>query len=130
MSMQDPISDMLTCIRNGNRKNKRMVFVPSSKFKIKISDVLQSEGFIKKYQVQHKKKSVLIIFLKYFKNEPVIETIKRVSRPGLRVYKKNKFLPTVMGGMGIAIISTSKGIMTDRLAKNMGIGGEVICYVS
>lgn len=127
--MQDPISDMLTIIRNGQVAKKKIVFLPYSKFKLLIVKVLKSEGFIKDYNILNFNKSMIELFLKYFKNKPVIEKIQRISRPGLRIYKKKKFIPKVMGGMGIVIISTSLGVITDRIARKKGIGGEIICYV-
>lgn len=131
MSMQDPISEMLTAIRNGQNAKKEKICVLSSIMKISIVDVLQEEGFIKKYDIIKNVVFVLEIFLKYYhKKKPVIDNIQRVSRPGLRIYKKKDVLPNVMSGMGIAIISTSKGIMTDKRARQINVGGEVICYVS
>ncbi|URJ25282.1 30S ribosomal protein S8 [Candidatus Blochmannia ocreatus (nom. nud.)] len=130
MSMQDPIADMLTAIRNGQISKKEKIFVPSSKIKIAIANVLVEEGFIKKYNTHDNVKPILEIFLKYFyKKRPVIDKILRVSRPGLRIYKKYKDLPKVISGMGIAIISTSKGVLTDKKARQFKIGGEIICYV-
>lgn len=131
MSMQDPISEMLTAVRNGQNSKKDKVCVPSSIMKVAIVHVLKEEGFINKYNIKDDKIPILEIFLKYFhKKKPVIDNIKRISRPGLRVYKKNKTLPYVMSGMGIAIISTSKGIITDKKARQINVGGEIICYVS
>lgn len=130
MSMQDTISDMLTRIRNGQNAKKNSIIMPSSKVKIEISILLKKEGFIENYFINFKIKPTLKIILKYFKNKPVIEMIQRVSRPGLRIYKKNKMLPKVMSGMGVAVVSTSKGIMTDKKARKFGIGGEIICYIS
>ncbi|AKZ65886.1 30S ribosomal protein S8 [Candidatus Palibaumannia cicadellinicola] len=130
MSMQDPIADMLTRIRNSQIAKKTTVFMPSSKFKEAIANLLQEEGFIESYQIEGKIKPKLKIVLKYFQGKPVIESIKRISRPSLRLYKKKDALPKIMGGMGIAIISTSKGIMTDYAARQAGIGGEIICYVT
>lgn len=131
MSTQDPISEMLTAIRNGQSAKKDVVCVSSSLIKIAIVRVLKEEGFINKYNVINRKISILEIFLKYLhKRKPVIDNIKRVSRPGLRVYKKKKTLPYVMSGMGIVIISTSKGIITDKKARQINVGGEIICYVS
>jgi small subunit ribosomal protein S8 len=130
--MSDPIADMLTRIRNGQRINSESVVMPSSTTKIAIAKVLKEEGYITGYSVAEESgnKSNLTVQLKYFEGEPVIDTIKRVSRPGLRIYKKKDELPKVLGGLGIAIVSTSKGVMTDRAARDQGCGGEVICYVS
>ncbi len=131
MSMSDPIADMLTRIRNGQQVGKLVVSMPSSKQKVAIAQLLQDEGYISAYSiVDENKRSVLRIELKYFQGKPVIEMIRRVSRPGLRTYKGSKALPKVHGGLGIAIISTSKGLMTDRAARTAGHGGEVIAYVA
>lgn len=130
MSMQDPIADMLTCIRNNQSANKNIVNIMYSKIKLSIVKVLQEEGFIKKYIVEGKVKSIIKLELKYFKNKPVIENIQRISTPGLRIYKSKNKLPKVMNGLGIAVISTSKGVMTNSTARKKGIGGEVLCYVS
>lgn len=130
MSMQDPIADMLTRIRNGQAANKVAVNMPSSKLKVAIANVLAEEGFIESVNVVNGKKPEMEITLKYFQGKPVVESIQRVSRPGLRIYKRKDELPRVMGGLGIAVISTSKGIMTDRKAREAGLGGEVICYVA
>ncbi|MFI4853131.1 MAG: 30S ribosomal protein S8 [Candidatus Makana argininalis] len=130
MSMQDPISDMLTIIRNGQIAKKKEVYVIYSMFKKKIIETLYEEGFIKKYKIIKNIKIFIKIKLKYFKGKSVIENIKRVSKPSLRVYKKYKKLPKVIYGIGIAIISTSKGIMSDIKARKLSIGGEIICYVS
>lgn len=130
MSMQDPIADMFTRIRNGQSANKVAVNMPSSKMKVALAQLLKDEGYIADYAATSDAKPVLDITLKYFEGKPVIETIKRVSRPGLRIYKANNDLPKVMGGLGVAIVSTSKGLMSDRAARKAGIGGEVICFVS
>ena len=131
MSMSDPISDMLTRIRNSLLRFKHDVRIPSSKLKVAIANILKQEGYIKDYRVEkNDKRTTLIIELKYFKGKPVIETMKRVSKPSLRSYKSVNELPKVMGGLGIAIISTAKGVMTDKSAREHGIGGEVLCYVS
>ena len=131
MSMSDPISDMLTRIRNSLLRFKRDVRIPSSKLKVAIANILKQEGYIKDYRVEkNDKRTTLIIELKYFKGKPVIETMKRVSKPSLRSYKSVNELPKVMGGLGIAIISTAKGVMTDKSAREHGIGGEILCYVS
>jgi small subunit ribosomal protein S8 len=130
MSMTDPIADMLTRIRNGLSANKVEVLMPSSKVKKSVAQVLKDEGYITDFSQQDiDGKPVLSITLKYYQGKPVIETIKRVSRPGLRVYKGKGELPTVMGGLGVAIVSTSAGVMTDRAARKAGHGGEVLCTV-
>ena len=130
MSMQDPIADMLTRIRNGQAAKHVSVSMPSAKLKIAIAKTLKEEGYIADYAVADEAKPVLEITLKYFQGQPVVETIQRVSRPGLRIYKGKNELPKVMGGLGVAIVSTSKGLMTDRTARQNGMGGEVICYVA
>lgn len=130
MSMQDPIADMFTRIRNGQLANKVSVAMPSSKLRVAIAKVLKEEGYITDYQASGDVKPVLEVTLKYFEGQKVIETIERVSRPGLRIYKKKDELPKVMGGLGVAIVSTSKGVMTDRAARKAGMGGEVIGYVA
>ncbi len=130
MSMQDPISDMLTRVRNGQSANKIAVEMPSSKLKVAIAALLKAEGYIIDFAVSGEAKPVLEVTLKYFQAKPVIEQIQRVSRPGLRVYKNKDSLPTVMGGLGIAVVSTSKGLMSDRAARKAGLGGEIICYVA
>ena len=131
MSMQDPIADMLTRIRNGQAAGKKAVTMPSSKVKVSIAEVLKSEGFISDYaKSEESGKTELNIELKYHQGSPVIDMIKRVSRPGLRIYKKSTELPRVLDGLGIAIVSTSKGVMTDRAARKAGHGGEVLCIVS
>jgi small subunit ribosomal protein S8 len=130
MSLQDPIADMLTRIRNGQTAGKVLVTMPSSAEKIAIVRVLKQEGYIKDYSVAgFESKPHLSIVLKYHNGKPVIDTIKRVSRPGLRVYRKKDELPSVIGGLGIAVISTSKGVMTDRAARSGGYGGELLCIV-
>jgi small subunit ribosomal protein S8 len=128
--MQDPISDMLTRIRNGQAASKVSVKMPSSKQKVAIAAVLKAEGYITDFAVAGDTKPELEVTLKYFEGKKVIDTIKRVSRPGLRIYKGTNDLPKVMAGLGIAIVSTSQGVMTDRAARNASIGGEIICYVS
>ena len=130
MSMQDPIADMLTRIRNGQTANKTAVSMPSSKLKVAIASLLKEEGFIEEFKIEGDIKPTLEIVLKYFQGKPVVETIQRISRPGLRIYKKKDALPKVMAGLGIAVISTSKGVMTDRAARQAGLGGEIICYVA
>lgn len=130
MSMQDPIADMLTRIRNGQAANKVAINMPSSKLKVAIANVLADEGYIESVKVLEGAKPELEITLKYFQGKPVVESIQRVSRPGLRIYKRKDELPKVMGGLGVAVISTSKGVMTDRAARQAGLGGEIICYVA
>lgn len=130
MSMQDPIADMLTRIRNGQMAKHESVSMPSSKMKISVAKVLEGEGYIKSYSVEEGVQPVLTIDLKYFEGKPVIGNIERVSRPGLRIYKANQELPKVMGGLGVAIVSTNKGVMSDRAARAANVGGEVLCYVS
>jgi small subunit ribosomal protein S8 len=130
MSMQDPIADMLTRIRNGQTANKTAVSMPSSKLKVAIAHLLKEEGFIEDYKIEGDIKPTLEVALKYFQGKPVVEVIQRVSRPGLRIYKKKDSLPKVMAGLGIAVVSTSKGVMTDRAARQAGLGGEIICYVA
>lgn len=131
MSISDPIADMLTRIRNGQMVDKTEVTMPSSKLKVAIAKVLEDEGYIDGYTVDaNDGKPVLQIGLKYYAGRPVIEMIERVSRPGLRVYKNHETIPQVMNGLGIAIISTPKGVMTDRKARAAGIGGEVLCVVA
>ena len=131
MSMHDPISDMLTRIRNGQMASKVAVAMPSSKLKVALAQVLKEEGYIEDFAIAgEEKKPVLDIQLKYYAGRPVIERIDRVSRPGLRVYKGSTEIPKVMNGLGVAILSTSKGIMTDRKARAAGIGGELLCVVA
>lgn len=130
MSMQDPIADMFTRIRNGQSARKVSVTMPSSKLKASIAEVLKAEGYIENYAVTGDVKKELEVTLKYFNGKEVIESISRVSRPGLRIYKKAGDLPKVMGGLGVAIVSTSKGIMSDRAARKAGMGGEVIGYIA
>lgn len=130
MSMQDPIADMFTRLRNAQGANKVAVTMPASKQKQAIAQVLQEEGYISGYEVTGDVKPELTVTLKYFEGKPVIESIQRVSRPGLRIYKKRNELPSVMGGLGVAVVSTSKGLMTDRAARNAGLGGEIIGYVA
>ena len=130
MSMQDPIADMFTRIRNGQLASKVAVAMPSSKQRVAIAEVLKAEGYITDYAVSGDVKPVLEVTLKYFEGKRVIDTIERVSRPGLRIYKKKDELTKVLGGLGIAIVSTSKGVMTDRAARKAGMGGEIIGYVA
>jgi small subunit ribosomal protein S8 len=130
MSMSDPIADMLTRIRNAQMAEKTSVEMPSSKLKVSIAKVLKDEGYIDDFVVRpNDGKPVLDIALRYYAGEPVIEKIERVSRPGLRVYRGTHDLPRVMNNLGVAIVSTSKGVMTDRQARQHGIGGEVLCVV-
>jgi len=131
MSMSDPIADMLTRIRNAQMAEKVTVAMPSSKLKVALAKVLQDEGYVDGFKVvSDNGKATLEIGLKYYADRPVIEKIQRVSRPGLRVYKGSDDIPQVMNGLGVAIVSTSKGLMTDRKARANGIGGEVLCIVA
>lgn len=131
MSMSDPVADMLTRIRNAQATNKVNVSMYATKIKVAIAGVLKSEGYISDYRVDEvDSKKSLVVVLKYYQGKPVIESIRRISKPGLRVYCNKNKLPQVMGGMGISIISTSKGVMSDRAARLLGEGGEVLCYVS
>lgn len=131
MSMNDPIADLLTRIRNGQTAKKKIVTIPSSKIKVAIVNVLKEQGYIEDFSVnsESEKKPVLEIILKYFKGSKVIEKIKRVSKSGLRVYANASELPKVLGGLGVAIISTSKGVMCDKKARELGLGGEVLCEI-
>jgi len=128
--MQDPIADMFTRLRNGQLASKVAVSMPSSKVRVAIAKVLEAEGYIDGFSVTEGVKPTLEVTLRYFEGKKVIDTIQRVSRPGLRIYKKKDELPKVMGGLGIAIVSTSKGVMTDRAARKAGMGGEIIGYVA
>jgi small subunit ribosomal protein S8 len=131
MSMTDPIADMLTRVRNALSAGKLTVSMPASKQKLAVAKLLKEEGYVNDVSVQDiDGKPVLEIALKYYEGRPVIETIKRVSRPGLRVYKGKDELPKVMGGLGVAVVSTSKGLMTDRAACKAGHGGEIVCFVA
>jgi len=132
MSMSDPIADMLTRIRNAQSAEKVSVAMPLSKLKLAIAQVLKDEGYIEDFKVNSDSgsKSVLEIGLKYYAGKPVIERIERVSRPGLRIYKAAREIPQVMNGLGVAIVSTSRGVMTDRKARSTGVGGEVLCIVA
>ncbi len=131
MSMTDPIADFLTRIRNGQRAGKAEVAIPASRLKLALAKVLKDEGYIEDFAVDgDSKKPTVKVRLKYYQGRPVIERLERVSRPGLRVYKAKDDLPKVLGGMGVAIISTSRGLMTDREARAAGHGGEVLCIVS
>ena len=131
MSMSDPIADMLTRIRNAQSVDKASVSMPSSKLKVAIAQVLKDEGYIDDFEVKSEGgNSELEIALKYYAGRPVIERIERVSRPGLRVYKGRDAIPQVMNGLGVAIVTTPRGVMTDRKARATGVGGEVLCYVA
>mgnify|MGYP001548217584 CR=1 FL=1 len=130
MSMSDPIADMLTRIRNGQKASKASVTMPSSKAKVAIAEVLKDEGYISDFNVEVGSKPELTVVLKYYQSKPVIERIQRVSRPGLRIFKGKDELPRVNGGLSVAIVSTSKGVMSDRAARAAGLGGEVICIVA
>jgi small subunit ribosomal protein S8 len=132
MSMTDPIADMLTRVRNAQAVGFETVRMPASKIKQAIAKVLAEEGYVDRYEVEDQpgNKRELVIWLRYFEGRPVIEELRRISRPGLRVYKNKDELPNVLGGLGIAIVSTSEGVMTDRAARSKGYGGEVLCVVS
>lgn len=131
MSMSDPIADMLTRIRNAQAVNKLSVSMPASKLKVAITNVLKDEGYIEDFSVMaNDGKPLLAINLKYYAGRPVIERIERISKPGLRVYKSGENIPKVMNGLGVTIVSTSKGVMTDRKAQAAGIGGELLCLVA
>lgn len=130
MTMQDPIADMFVRLRNAQSVKNEFVNMPSSKLKIEIAKILEEEGYINGYDLLGDKKPELKITLKYFKDKPVIDFIKRISKPSLRVYCRSSELPKVLGGLGIAIVSTSKGLMTDKKARLLGEGGEIICHVA
>ena len=131
MPMTDPIADMLTRIRNAQRSEKQSVAMPASRLKSAIAQVLKDEGYIEDFAVRDAEgRPQLEISLKYYAGKPVIERIERVSRPGLRIYRPKDELPKVMNGLGVAIVSTSRGVMTDRKARGMGVGGEVLCIVA
>lgn len=131
MSMSDPVADMLTRMRNAQLSEKQSVVIPASKLKAAIATVLKDEGYIEGFAVRENEgKPLLEISLKYYAGRPVIEKIERISRPGLRMYKPSRDIPKVMNGLGIAIVSTSKGVMTDRKARGLGVGGEVLCIVA
>ena len=131
MSMSDPIADMLTRIRNAQGVEKTDVSMPASKLKVAIAEVLKDEGYIDSVEVRpNDGKPELRIGLKYYAGRPVIERLERVSRPGLRIYRSRDDIPQVMNGLGVAIVSTSRGVMTDRKARSQGVGGEVLCYVA
>ncbi len=129
MSMQDPLADMLTRIRNSQQVGKLNVSMPSSKVKVNVAKVLEQEGYIESFEVSGDVKPQLKISLKYFEGKPVIAELDRISRPGLRKYSGKDELPSVRGGLGVAIVSTSQGVMTERQAKQLGVGGEVLCTV-
>jgi small subunit ribosomal protein S8 len=129
MSMQYPLADMLTRIRNGQQAGKFDVTMPASNLKVAVADVLKAEGYVGSFSVSEGPKAELTIELRYFEGRPVIEKIQRASRPGLRSYTGTNDLPTVNAGLGVAIVTTSKGVMTDRAARAAGIGGEVLCTV-
>lgn len=130
MSMSDPIADMLTRIRNALRRGRREVRLPASKLKLAIADLLKQEGYINDFRADDEAgKSILVIELKYFEGRPVIDAMRRISRPGLRNYQSADSLPSIMGGLSIAIVSTSRGLMTDKAARRQGLGGEVLCSV-
>ena len=131
MSMTDPIADMLTRIRNAQRSEKQTTLMPASKLKSAIAQVLKDEGYIEGFVLRENEgKPQLEISLKYYASKPVIEKIERVSRPGLRIYRQKDEMPKVMNGLGVAIVSTSRGVMTDRKARGLGVGGEVLCIVA
>ncbi len=131
MSMTDPVADMLTRIRNAQRTNAKSVSIPSSTLKLSILEVLKDEGYVGNFKVNGEgAKRTISVELRYFEGKPVIEKIQRVSKPSLRVFKSCKELPSVLGGLGVAIISTSKGVVADRKARELGQGGEVLCIVS
>ena len=129
MSMQDPIADLLTRIRNAQQAGHASVSLPSSTVKVAICAVLRDEGYLNDFQVEGDVKAQIVIALRYYEGAPVIEELQRVSRPGLRIYKPAGELPEVRGGLGIAIVSTNQGVMTDRAARRAGVGGEVLCTV-
>lgn len=131
MSVSDPIADMLTRIRNGQQRGKITIVMPSSKQKVAIAELLKQEGYVADATVEPGDgKPQLVVKLKYFRGKPAIEHLKRVSRPGLRIYRGRDELPKVWGGLGVAIVSTSKGLMTDRAARQAGHGGEIIAYIA
>ena len=131
MTMSDPVSDMLTRIRNAQGSEKQSVAMPASRLKASIAQVLKDEGYIEAFALRENEgKPQLEISLKYYAGKPVIEKLERVSRPGLRIYRGKTEMPTVMNGLGVAIVSTSRGVMTDRKARGLGVGGEVLCVVA
>jgi small subunit ribosomal protein S8 len=131
MSMSDPIADMLTRIRNGQARGKVTITMPCSKQKVAIANLLKDEGYLSEVSVELEgRKPQLVIKLKYYRGKPVIEHLERISRPGLRIYRRKDELPKVMGGLGVAIVSTSTGLMSDRAARAAGQGGEILAYVA
>ncbi|MFL2559781.1 MAG: 30S ribosomal protein S8 [Gammaproteobacteria bacterium] len=130
MSMSDTVADLLTRIRNAQRASKPSVSIPYSKMKLSICDVLKNEGYIESSEIEGGTKRTLNIFLKYYEGKPVIENIRRISKPGLRIFKSSDDIPTVKNGLGICIVSTSQGVMTDKQAREKNCGGEIICFVS
>ena len=130
MTMQDPISDMLTRIRNAQAAEHPEVSMPSSKVRVAIAEVLKQEGYLEGFSIVEEGHPALTIQLKYYRGKPVIESLKRVSKPGLRIYRGCEDIPKVLGGLGVAVVSTSKGIMTDREARKLGLGGEVLFFVA
>ncbi len=131
MSMSDPIADMLTRIRNGQIRGKVTIAMPSSKYKHAIAQILKDEGYLAEVSVEENgTKPQLVIKLKYYRGKPVIEFVKRISRPGLRIYRGKDELPSVRGGLGVAIVSTSQGLMSDRAARKAGFGGEIVAFVA
>ncbi len=129
MTMQDPLADMLTRVRNAQRAGIKTISMPSASTKVSVAHVLKEEGYIIDYSVSEEIKPELTIELKYFEDKPVIEEIQRLSRPGLRLYKRKNQIPLVRGGLGVVILSTNKGVMTDRAARAAGLGGELLCTV-
>jgi len=130
MSMSDTVADLLTRIRNAQRASKPSVSIPYSKMKLSICDVLENEGYIESSEIEGDTKKTLKVFLKYYKGKPVIENIRRISKPGLRIFKSSDDIPTVKNGLGICIVSSSQGVMTDKEAREKNCGGEIICFVS
>ncbi len=129
MSMQDPLADMLTRIRNALQAKHSQVALPSSKLKIAVAKVLIEEGYLLAYRVEGDEKPTLILDLKYYQSKPVIENVKRISRPGLRIYRGSEDMPQSLGGLGVVVVSTSKGVMSDKKARELRVGGEVLCLV-
>lgn len=129
MSMQDPIADMLTRIRNALQAKHKQVTLPSSKLKVAVAKVLTEEGYLLAYKVEGDVKPTLILDLKYYQSRPVIERVKRVSKPGLRIYRGCNDMPQSLGGLGVVVVSTSKGVMSDKKARELGVGGEILCEV-
>ena len=128
--MSDTVADLLTRIRNAQRASKPSVSIPYSKMKLSICDVLKNEGYIESSEIKGDTKRTLNVFLKYYEGKPVIENIRRISKPGLRIFKSSNEIPTVKNGLGICIVSTSQGVMTDKQAREKNYGGEIICFVS